>query len=152
MVDPYRNYKFEVEVGGFVRGGFAKVTGLKRTTESIEYREGGDNETPKKLPGQTTFDDITLERGMSTDDDFIAWANEVYNVDNVDGEQGDEETFRKDVTIYLKNKSGKRVKKWKASRCWPKELGAGDLDSSANDVLAETVVLANEGITGPVSI
>jgi phage tail-like protein len=151
-IDPYRNYKYEVEAQGFVRAGFSKISGLKQTTESTDYREGGENETPHKLPGQTSFDDVTLERGMSNDDDFMNWTDQIFNVDNVDGEQGDEESFRKDLTIYLKNKAGRRVKKWKLLRTWPKERSYGDLDASSNDVLMETLVLCNEGISGPFSL
>ena len=144
--DPYRNFKFEVEIEGFVHAGFQKVSGIKSTTESIEYREGAENETPRKLTGQTMFDDVTLERGTSNNEDFLQWRNMIFNVDNVDGNQGTEEGFRKDVIIYLKNKSGTRVKKWKVLNAWPSEYSIGDLDASGNDVLIETMVLKNEGI------
>ncbi len=147
--DPYRGYKFEVEMGGFARLGFSKISGLKQTTEAIEYREGGDNESPRKIPGQTTYDDLTIERGMSNDDDFVNWVDEVFTADNVEGEQGDEESFRKDLTIYLKNKAGTRVKKWKVERAWPKERSYGDLDANSNDILLETLILCNEGVSGP---
>jgi phage tail-like protein len=147
-IDPYRNFKYEVESDGFIRAGFSKISGLKQTTESTDYREGGENETPRKLPGQTNFDDVTFERGMSQDTDFLDWANEIFDVDNVDGQQGDE-NFRKDITIWLKNKAGTRVKKWKMLRCWPKERSYGDLDAASNDVLIESLVIANEGLSGP---
>lgn len=145
MPDPYRNFKFEAEVEGFVRAGFSKVTGLKRTVEDIQYREGGENETPRHLPGQTTFEDVVLERGMTTDSDFIDWANQIFNTDNADGAQGDDD-FRKTVVIYLKDKGGNRIVKWTCFRCWPKEVGDGDLDANANDVLIESMTLATEGI------
>lgn len=144
MVDKYRNYKFEVEIDGFVRAGFSKVTGLKETTEDIKYREGGDNETPGSYPGQTTFEDLTLERGLSDDSDFINWRNEIYNVDNANGAQGGDD-FRRNPVIYLKNKAGVRVKKWTCFKSWPKEMSTADLDAQANDILIETMVLAGEG-------
>jgi phage tail-like protein len=145
MPDPYRNFKFEVEIDGFVRAGFSKVTGLSRTTEEISYREGGENETPHKLPGQTSFGDVTMERGISDDDDFQNWSDTIFNVDQVNGEQGDDD-FRRKVVIYLKNKAGERKVKWTVFRSWPKEFTAGDLDANANDVEIESMVLANEGI------
>jgi phage tail-like protein len=145
MADPYRSYKYEVEIDGFTRAGFAKVSGLKATVEAIEYREGGENETPHQLPGQSKFDDITLERGYSDDIDFQTWMDAIYNIDNSDGAQGDDE-FRKDITIFLKDKSGKRVVKWTIKRTWPKERSTSDLDANANEVLVESLVLANEGI------
>lgn len=147
MVDPYRNYKWEVEIAGFTRAGFSKVTGLKDTTEIIEYNETGNNETPQKLPGQTKFENLVLERGVSFDEDFQAWRKQVFDADKVSGNQGDNESFRKDVTLYLKDKSGKRRVKWKVKRAWPSEKAIGDLDAKANDVLMETLTLAHEGLT-----
>lgn len=146
MADPYRNFKYEVEITGFVRAGFSMVSGLSETTEDITYREGGENETPHHLPGQTTFGDITLSRGASTDSDFIDWREEIFDIDKANGEQGDVETFRRDVTVYLKNKAGTRVKRWKIKRAWPKEFSIDDLDANGNAVLIESVVLCNEGI------
>jgi len=145
MADPYRNFKFEVEIGGFVRAGFSKVTGLKHTVEAIEYREGGENETPRKLPGQSTYDNVVLERGMSTDTDFVDWIEEVFNLDQYNGDQGGED-FRRNVVVYLKNKAGTRVKKWTVYYAWPTEKASPDLDASANDVAIESLTLANEGV------
>jgi phage tail-like protein len=145
MPDPYRNFKFEVEIDGFVRAGFSKVSGLSRTTEDIEYREGGENESPHKLPGQTSFSDVTLSRGVSDDEDFQNWSDTIFNVDQVDGEQGDE-NFRRTVVVYLKNKAGDRVIKWTILRAWPKEFSTEDLDGAGNDALIDNLVLVNEGI------
>jgi phage tail-like protein len=145
MADPYRNFQFEVEIGGFTRAGFAKVSGLKRTTDVTEYREGGDNATPRKLPGQTKYENITLERGESYDNDFVTWCLDIFKLDGVDGANPPAENFRKNVTIYLKDKAGKRVKKWKVTKAWPCEEGVGDLDAGSNDVLTGTLVLCHEG-------
>jgi len=142
--DPYRNYKYEVEIDGFTRAGFSKVTGLKETTEKINYREGGDNESPRKLAGQTDFDDIVLERGMSIDNDFNNWRQQIYDVDQVEGNQGGDD-YRRTVIIYLKNKAGTRVKQWTVKKAWPSEKADPDLDAGANDVAIETLTLANEG-------
>jgi len=144
--DPFRNYKFEVEIDGFTHLGFAKVTGLSHTIEVIEYREGGENETSRKLPGQSSFDPVTLERGTGAFNDFNDWAKEIFNLDAVAGAQGDDESFRKDITIYLKNKAGDRVKKWTVFNAWPSSRTVGDLDASGNDVLIETLEIQNEGI------
>jgi len=146
MTDPYRNFKFEVEINGFTRAGFSVVSGLSETTEDITYREGGENETPHHLPGQTTYGDVTLSRGVSTDDDFVNWREDIFNLDFTKGQQGDNETFRKEVVIKLKDKSGAYVKQWTLKRAWPKELSHEDLDANANAVLIESLVLANEGI------
>ena len=143
--DPYRNFKFEVEIDGFVRGGFRKVSGLKRSTEVITYREGGENESPRKLTGQTDFDPITLERGKSDDSDFLNWCNEIFDTDRTGGAQGGE-SYRRTVVVFLKNKAGARVVRWRIRSAWPSEYGTEDLDADGNDVLIDTLVLQNEGI------
>ena len=144
--DPFRNFKFEAEFDGFTHAGFQKISGLKHTIEVIEYREGGENETPRKLPGQSTFDAVTFERGMSNNSDFINWMGQIYNLDAVDGNQGEVEGWRKNIIVYLKDKSGARVKKWTIYRAWPSERSIGDLDATANDVIIESLLLQNEGI------
>jgi phage tail-like protein len=150
--DPYRNFKFRVEINGTDMG-FRTVSGLKESTEIIEYREGGENETPRKLPGQTTFENVTLERGMAADgSDLLGWRDQIFSLDKTAGAQppGTDGTgiadFRREVVIYLKNKSGVEVWKWTVLRAWPAEFEVGDLDASSNEVLIEKLVLANEGI------
>jgi phage tail-like protein len=150
--DPYRNFKFRVEING-VPMGFRMISGLKETTEIIEYREGGENETPRKLPGQTTFENVVLERGMAADgSDLLGWRDQIFSLDNTEGAQppgtdgAGTADFRREVVIYLKNKSGVDVWKWTVQRAWPSELEIGDLDASSNEVLIEKLTLANEGI------
>jgi phage tail-like protein len=145
-VNPYLKHKYEVEVDGFVRAGFSKVSGLKHTIEIAEYREGGENETPQKLPGQSSFDNITLERGLSDDPEFINWMQLIFNLDESDGNQGDD-NFRKTINIYIKDKSGRRVKQWTVYRAWPSEFTHPDLDASAmGEVAIESLVITNEGV------
>lgn len=146
MADPYRTYKFEIEIDGFTRAGFRKVEGLKRTTEVVEYREGGDNETPRKLPGQTKFENVTFERGKSNDDDFNVWCNEIYKLDGAPGKHPPAEEFRRRVIIYLKDKAGSRVKKWIIKKAWPCEYDTGSLDADSSDVMIEQLVICHEGL------
>ena len=143
--DPYRNFKFEVEVAGFTRAGFSMVEGLNQSIEIVEYREGGENETPRKMPGQSTYENLSLARGMSDDSDFLDWIQQLFNLDNTEGIQ-DAGDYRKTITIYLKNKSGERVKKWVAYRAWPAEKQNSSLDAQGNDVMIETLILAHEGL------
>jgi len=151
--DPWRNFKFEVEISGWVQAGFRSVSGLNRTTEIVEYREGGEAETPHKLPGQTTWENITLERGMAARDtshEFLEWCKLIYEIDDGNnpgntGDPGGLPGFRKKITIWLKNKKGNRVAKWTVKKAWPAEWQHEDLDASGNDVFIERLVLANEG-------
>jgi phage tail-like protein len=145
MADPYRNFKFEVEVQGFTLAGFSKVSGLTEKTEVIEYGEGGDNESPRKLPGRTTFGDITLEHGYSDNVDFILWRREIYSALNSNGLQGGDD-FRRDITIFLKNKAGARVRRWDVYNAWPSEKNSPELNATGNEVAIESLVLCNEGI------
>ena len=162
--DPYRNFKFEVEIAGFTRAGFSMIGGLKQTTEVIEYREGGENETPRKIPGQTSFDNATFERGMSAEGsittpgipnanggDIPNWGTQILQLDadaaNPPGTDGASSVdFRRDVVVYLKNKSGERVWKWTLLRAWPAEMEYGDLDAKSNELIIEKMSLAYEGL------
>ena len=143
--DPYRNFRFEVEIDGFVRAGFMKVSGLEHEVEEIKYREGGDNDTMRKLPGQSDFGDVVLERGQSDDSDFTSWIEEIFRLgDGVN--QGEVEGWRRTIVIFLRDKSGARVKKWRVIYAWPKKDESGELDATANSYLIEKLTLANEGI------
>ena len=79
-VDPYKNFKFRLKWDGQYVAGVSKVSGLKRTTQVVEHREGGDPSTSHKSPGQTRYEAITLERGLTQDHDFEQWANKVWQL------------------------------------------------------------------------
>src|SRR5688572_18442943 len=110
--DPYKNFKFLVRWDGKIVAGISKVSALKRTTEVVEHREGGDVSSPRKSPGQTKYEAITLERGVTHDAEFQAWANLIWNfgaAPPASGTGGGEVSlanFRKDVTIELYNEAG----------------------------------------------
>src|SRR6266550_6574872 len=78
-VDPYKNFKFRVKWDGRYVAGVSSVSALRRTTEVVEHREGGDPSSMHKSPGRTTYDAITLERGVTHDTEFEQWANKVWN-------------------------------------------------------------------------
>jgi phage tail-like protein len=138
-VDPYKTFKFRVLWDGQVVAGVSKVGALKRTTEVVEHREGGDNSTSHKSPGRTKFEPITLERGLTHDPAFEAWADKV-------GGQVSLADFRKDVRLELLNEAGQVVKAWQIFRCWPSAYQAvPDLDANAAAVAFEMLVLENEG-------
>ena len=77
-IDPYKNFKFQVMWDGRVVLGISKVGALKRTTEVVKHREGGENSTDHKSPGRTSYEAITLERGVTHDPEFEEWANKVH--------------------------------------------------------------------------
>jgi phage tail-like protein len=143
-VDPYKNFKFQIMWDGRVVLGISKVSALKRTTEVVKHREGGDNSTDHKSPGRSTYEAITLERGITHDPEFEAWANKVHRYGG--DAQMDLKNFRKEVILVVHNERGQPVKKYKIFRCWVSEYTAiPDLDANANAVAIEHIKLENEG-------
>ncbi|HEX5732108.1 MAG TPA: phage tail protein [Blastocatellia bacterium] len=149
-IDPYSNFKFRVkwqsEPGGTfaVVAGVSKVGALKRTTEVISHREGGDISTQRHSPGASKFDAITLERGITFDPEFEKWANLVYSTEG-DGAVS-LANFRKDIMVEFLNLQGTIVKRYRVFRCWVSEFTAlPELDANANAIAFEHIVLQNEG-------
>ena len=143
-VDPYKNFKFRVKWDGKYVAGVSKVSALKRTTEVIEHREGGDPSTERKSPGRTAFEPITLERGLTDDHAFEEWANLVWKVGA--SPESAIANFRKDVIIDVFNEAGQKIFSYKAYRCWVSEYQAlPDLDINSNAVAIEHIKLENEG-------
>jgi phage tail-like protein len=144
--DPYKNFKFRVRWDGKIVAGISKVSALKRSTEVVEHREGGDPSTKRKSPGQTKYEPITLERGVTHDPEFEAWANKVWNFGAGSGSEVSLADFRKDIIIELLNEAGDIVQSYKVYRCWVSEYQAlPELDASANAVAIQTLKLENEG-------
>jgi phage tail-like protein len=144
--DPYKNLKFRVKWDGRYVAGLSKLSGLKRTTEVIEYRAGGDPSTSRKSPGRTKFEPITLERGVTHDTEFEKWANKVWNLGSSLGAEVSLRDFRKDVIVELYNEAGQLVLAYKIFRAWVSEYEAlPDLDANANAVAIERLKLENEG-------
>jgi phage tail-like protein len=144
--DPYKNFKFRVKWDGRYVAGISKVGALKRTTEIVEHREGGDPSMTRKSPGRTKYDPITLERGVSHDKDFEQWANKVWNFGGGDGLESSLADFRKDINIDVFNEAGQKVISYKVYRCWVSEYQAlADLDANANAVAIQHMQLQNEG-------
>jgi phage tail-like protein len=144
--DPYKNFKFRVKWDGKYVAGVSKVSALKRTTEVVEHREGGDPSSSRKSPGRTKYEAITLERGVTHDTEFEKWANKVWNYGSGLGAEVSLKDFRKDIIIEVYNESGQLVIAYKIYRCWVSEFQAqADLDANANAVLIQNIKLENEG-------
>lgn len=144
--DPYKNFKFRVKWDGKYVAGVSKVGALKRTTEVVEHREGGDPSTGRKSPGRTKYEAITLERGVTHDKEFELWANKVWNFGAGLGAEVSLKDFRKDVIIEMYNEAGQLAIAYKVFRCWVSEFQAQpDLDANANAVAIQHIKLENEG-------
>ena len=144
--DPYKNFKFRVKWDGRFVAGVSKVGALKRTTEVVEHREGGDPSTVRKSPGQSKYDPITLERGVTHDPEFENWANKVWNFGANLGAEVSLADFRKDITLEVYNEAGQLAISYRIFRCWVSEFQAlPDLDASDNAVAIQMLTLENEG-------
>ena len=144
--DPYKNFKFRVRWDGRDVAGISKVGALKRTTEVVEHREGGDPSASRKSPGRTKYEPILLERGVTHDTDFEAWANRVWQYGNGLGDEISLASFRKDILLDLYNEAGQVVLTYKVYRCWVSEFQAmPELDANANAVAIQSIKLENEG-------
>jgi phage tail-like protein len=144
--DPYKNFKFRVKWDGRYVAGVSKVGALKRSTELVEHREGGDPSTSRKSPGRTKYEAITLERGVTHDPEFEKWANKVWNFGSGLGMEVSLQDFRKDITIEVYNEAGQLALAYRIYRCWVSEYQAlPDLDANANAVAIQSLKLENEG-------
>ncbi len=144
--DPYKNFKFRVKWDGKYVAGVSKVGALKRTTEPVKHREGGDPSTSRKSPGRSEFEAITLERGVTHDPEFEAWASKVWRFGAGLGAESSLKDFRKDLMIEVYNEAGQLALAYRVFRAWVSEFQAlPDLDANANAVAIQTIKLENEG-------
>jgi phage tail-like protein len=144
--DPYKNFKFRVRWDGKFVAGISKVGALKRTTEVVEHRIGGDPSTGRKSPGRSKYEAIMLERGVTHDPEFEAWANKVWSFGAGLGAESSLADFRKDIIIEMYNEAGQLVIAYQVFRCWVSEFQAlPELDANANAVAIQSIKLENEG-------
>jgi len=142
--DPYKNFKFRILWDDKPVMGVSKVSALKRTTELVKHRDGGDNSTDRKSPGRTSYEAITVERGLTHDPEFEAWANKVhpYSGDTA----MDLAAYKKNLTLEMMNEKGHVVYRYFLYDCWVSEYTAmPDLDANANAVAIESLKIELEG-------
>lgn len=153
--DPYRNFRFRVLWDGKYVAGVSKVSALTRTTQVVKHRPAGDPSTPLRMPGQSEYEAITLERGITNDAAFLQWANKVWDYRNATGNDAQDGTsnqtvslqdYRKDIILELYNEAGQKVLAYKIYRCWPSEFTAlPELDANGDAVAIQRLKLENEG-------
>ena len=144
--DPYKNFKFRVKWDGKTVAGVSKVSALKRSIEVVKHREGNDPSTARHMPATASFEAVTLERGVTHDPEFEAWARKVWNFGAGLGAETSLKDFRKDIIIEVYNEAGQLALAYKVFRCWVAEYQAlPDLDANANAVAIQNLKLENEG-------
>ena len=136
--DPYRNFRFRVEIDGIATAGFSEVLIGPTTTDVIDYREGGDPLHVRKLPGLTKFGNVTLKRGMTNSLDLYKWYQAI-SFGQLSGN-------RRQVVIVVQDESGADQARFVVSEAWPMKYDPSDLNGKGNEVFIELLELANEGI------
>ncbi|MBA4719429.1 MAG: phage tail protein [Nitrosopumilus sp.] len=143
-VDPYKNFRFVIIMDKEPVLGVSKVTALKRTTEALPHRSGGDNSTDGKSPGKTTYEGVTLEKGLIHSRKFEEWANKVHPYESL-GEM-DLAGYKKDLQLEVHNERGEAVFVYNLINCWVSEYTAiPDLDANQNGVAIESIKIELEG-------
>lgn len=143
--DPYKNFKFRVRWEGRVVAGVSKVSALKRSTEIVSHREGGDVSTPRHSPGSSKFDPITMERGITWDTEFQDWANLVYSTTGGDAAVS-LLNYKRDILIDFLNLQGTVVRTYRVFNCWVSEFTSlPELDANSQSIAMETIIIQNEG-------
>jgi phage tail-like protein len=135
--DPLASFNFMVVIDGIAKAGFSEAAGLNTETNVIEYREGTDAITPRKLPGLTKNSNITLKRGVSLDKDLFTWRKTVLDGDIV----------RANVSIVLLDEKKTEAVRWNLVEAWPSKYVVPDLKANANEMAIETLEITHEGVT-----
>ncbi len=141
--DPYKNFKFRIVIDGKTVAGITRVSPLTRSTEVMEFREGGNPSVVHKIPGRTKYEPVILEEGVTHDPTFEDWANQVSSLQTPEMSL---KNFRKDVILELFNEQGTMVMAYRIYRCWVSEYQAlPELDANTPKVAIRKIKLENEG-------
>lgn len=149
-VDPYKQFRFKIKWDGIYVAAVDKVSEMSRTSMVIKAHSGSDPSVTRMAPGQSKCEPITLERGVTCDSDFQAWASKVWDYPNPTQNNSNQnvslQDFRKDITIELYNEAGQKVLAYNVYRCWVSDYRAlPELDAEGNAVAIQTLTLQNEG-------
>lgn len=138
-VDPYRAFNFLVELDGVAQAlaRFTECSGLGSTTEVIEFREGADNTTVRKLPGKTSYTDITLKYGVTDSTTLWEWRQQI-----IDGTVG----LKNGTVVVFDLANRTEVARWNFVRAWPTKWEGPAFNAKGSDIAVDTLVLAHEGI------
>ena len=135
-MDPYRAFSFTVEIGGMQQASFAEATGFGSNNDAIEYREGDDPTTVRKLPGLTKYSNITLKWGLTDSRELYDWYRGIT--------QG--KIDRRNGSIVLIDLQGEEKVRWNFFRAWPTKWDGPDFNAEGTEVAIETLELAHERI------
>lgn len=138
-IDPYRNFRFRVELDGIETAAFSEATVPDSSTDAVDYREGTDPTHQRKLSGLTKFGNVTLKKGITDNLELYDWRKSVENSGAVSN--------RKNVSLILVDEEGNDKSRWDIVYAWPTKYDPSDFSAKGNEVLIETLELVHEGIT-----
>jgi len=137
-IDPYRDFRFVLEIDGIKQAGFSEVTIPDTTQEPIEYREGNEPPTARKQPGLIKYGNVSLKWGATNSMDLYNWRKLV--------EDGKSKEYRRNVAVVLIDEEGKPQARWEFSQAWPTKYDAPDLKATGTSVAIESLDLVHEGM------
>jgi phage tail-like protein len=137
--DPYRNFRFRVEIGGIQTAAFSEATIPDTSTDAVDYREGTDPTFQRKLSGLTKFGNITLKKGLTDSMELYEWRKKI--------EQTGALNARQNISLILMDEEGSLKARWDIVEAWPIKYDPSDFSAKGNEVLIETLELVHEGIT-----
>ncbi len=145
--DPYRKYRFRVEIDGVTQAGFNECSFADSNTEMVEYREGDEPPVFRKLSGLTKYGNITLKWGITDSNELYEWKKQIEETGAGDGKGAglDEYGNRKNISIVLVNEAGDDKSRWEIVRAWPMKYDPTDFDAKGNDVAIESLEICHEG-------
>ncbi|MGG6263454.1 phage tail protein [Leptolyngbya sp. AN03gr2] len=135
--DPYGVYNFYVEWDGIIHAGFQSCSGLKSSQEAGTYREGTDPLTQRKIPGLVSYDNITLKRGITSNDELWKWRTQLASGN----------ANRRNLSIVVMDDTGVEKIRWNLINCWPISWSADEFNAESDAFAIETLELAHEGVT-----
>ncbi|HEC97723.1 MAG TPA: phage tail protein [Nitrospirae bacterium] len=135
--DPYRQFRFRVEIDGITQAGFNECSFADTTTDPVEYREGDEPPVSRKLSGLTKYGNITLKWGITDSMDLYNWRQQVIDT----GAEG----ARKNISIILIDEAGADKARWNIGRAWPTKYDPTDFSAKGNEVAIETMEIVHEG-------
>ena len=135
--DPYRQFRFRVEIDGITQAGFSDCTFADTTTDPVEYREGDEPPVFRKLSGLTKYGNITLKGGSTDSMELYNWRQQIIDT----GAEG----ARKNVSIILVDEAGADKARWDIVRAWPSKYDPPDFSAKGNEVAIESLDIVHEG-------
>ncbi len=135
-VDPFKNFRFLVEIDGIVQAGFSECSGFGSQVQVVEYREGGDTPTVRKLPGNLTYPDIDLKWGLTDSRELYDWHRAAVNG----------QIERKNGSVILQDDEGQEKVRWNFFNAWPSQWTAPSLNATGNEAAIDNLTLSTEGV------